>query len=129
MKLAFFDVKPYDRPGFERYADGTGLEIKYFETKLNADTVSLARGFDGVCVFVNDTVDAAVADALYAMGVALDYCKTAGRFVPELYGMLVRCARCVYGLAIEMTGSLLGEGRETAIRRAHTALSQIEKEK
>lgn len=50
--------------------------------------------------------------ALYALGVALDYCKAAGRFVPELYGMLVRCARCVYGLAIEMTGSLLGEGRE-----------------
>ena len=44
MKLAFFDAKPYDRPGFDRYAAGTGLEIKYFETKLNADTVSLARG-------------------------------------------------------------------------------------
>ncbi len=69
MKLAFFDAKPYDRPGFERYADGSGLEIKYFETKLNADTVSLARGFDAVCAFVNDTVDAAVAEALYAMGV------------------------------------------------------------
>ena len=36
--------------------------------------------------------------ALYALGVALDYCKTAGRFVPELYGMLVRCARYMYGL-------------------------------
>ena len=50
MKIAFFDAKPYDRPGFDAYTAGTGLEMKYFETKLNEDTVSLASGFDGVCV-------------------------------------------------------------------------------
>ena len=61
MKLAFFDAKPYDRPGFDAHAAGTGLEIRYFETKLGEDTVQLARGFDGVCVFVNDTVNAKVA--------------------------------------------------------------------
>ena len=65
MKLAFFDAKPYDRPGFDAHAAGTGLEIRYFETKLGEDTVQLARGFDGVCVFVNDTVNAKVADELY----------------------------------------------------------------
>ena len=48
MKLAFFDAKPYDRPGFDAHAAGTGLEIRYFETKLGEDTVQLARGFDGV---------------------------------------------------------------------------------
>ena len=46
MKLAFFDAKPYDRPGFDAHAAGTGLEIRYFETKLGEDTVQLARGFD-----------------------------------------------------------------------------------
>lgn len=35
--------------------------------------------------------------ALYTLAVVMDYCKTSGRFVPELYGMLVRCARCAYG--------------------------------
>ena len=69
MKLAFFDAKPYDRPGFDAHAAGTGLEIRYFETKLGEDTVQLARGFDGVCVFVNDTVNAKVADELYRLGV------------------------------------------------------------
>ncbi len=69
MKVAFFDTKPYDVPGFDHYAAGAGLEIKYFETRLNADTVSLASGYDGVCVFVNDTVNAAVAEKLYQMGV------------------------------------------------------------
>ena len=45
MKVAFFDAKPYDKPGFDAYSAGTGLEIKYFETKLNEDTVRLAKGF------------------------------------------------------------------------------------
>ena len=56
MKIAFFDAKPYDKPSFEAYAQRNGIEFKYFETKLNLDTARLAGGFDGVCVFVNDTV-------------------------------------------------------------------------
>ena len=47
MKIAFFDAKSYDMPGFNRYIRDKDLEIKYFETHLNADTVSLAAGFDG----------------------------------------------------------------------------------
>ena len=78
MKLAFFDAKPYDKPGFDAHAADTGLEIKYFETKLNEDTVSLAKGFDGVCVFVNDTVNAKVVDALYEMGVRVIALRCAG---------------------------------------------------
>ena len=78
MKLAFFDAKPYDKPGFDAYTADAGLDIKYFETKLNEDTVSLARGFDGVCVFVNDTVNAKVVDALYQMGVKVIALRCAG---------------------------------------------------
>ena len=78
MKIAFFDAKPYDKPGFDAYSAGTGLEIKYFETKLNADTVSLASGFDGVCVFVNDTLNETVVDVLYALGVRAVALRCAG---------------------------------------------------
>ena len=78
MKLAFFDAKPYDKPGFDAHAAGTGLEIKYFETKLNEDTASLARGFDGVCVFVNDTVNAKVVETLYKEGVRVVALRCAG---------------------------------------------------
>lgn len=78
MKIAFFDAKPYDKPGFDAYSAGTGLEIKYFETKLNADTVSLASGFDGVCVFVNDTLNETVVAALYALGVRAVALRCAG---------------------------------------------------
>ena len=78
MKIAFFDAKPYDRPGFDAYAAGTGLEIKYFETKLNEDTVSLASGFDGVCVFVNDTLNETVVSKLYSLGVRAIALRCAG---------------------------------------------------
>ena len=78
MKIAFFDTKPYDRPSFDRYAAEYGIEIKYFETKLNADTAELAHGFDGVCVFVNDTVDAEVIDKLCELGVKVVALRCAG---------------------------------------------------
>ena len=64
MKVAFFDAKPYDKPSFDKYSKEYGVDIKYFETKLNEDTADLARGYDAVCVFVNDTVDAKVIDKL-----------------------------------------------------------------
>ena len=78
MKLAFFDAKSYDMPGFDAAAKDTDLEIKYFETRLNEDTVSLAAGFDAVCVFVNDTVNAAVVEKLYHYGVKIIALRCAG---------------------------------------------------
>ena len=78
MKIAFFDTKPYDRPSFERYGREHGIEFKFFETKLNEDTAELAHGSDGVCVFVNDTVNAAVIDILCAMGVKVVALRCAG---------------------------------------------------
>lgn len=78
MKLAFFDTKSYDIPGFDRYAVPAGIEVKYYEPNLNRDTVSLANGFDAVCVFVNDTVDAEVVEKLYVMGVKAIVLRCAG---------------------------------------------------
>jgi len=78
MKFAFFDAKPYDKPSFDKYGGESGVKFKYFETKLNEDTVELAHGFDGVCVFVNDTVNAAVIDRLCEMGVKVVALRCAG---------------------------------------------------
>lgn len=78
MKVAFFDAKPYDYPGFNRYVTGTDLEIKYFEAHLNEDTVSLASGFDAVCVFVNDIVNKTVVNRLYEFGVRVIVLRCAG---------------------------------------------------
>ena len=78
MKIAFFDAKPYDKPSFDRFGEGNGVKFKYFETKLNEDTVDLAKGYDGVCVFVNDTVNAAVIDRLCELGVRVVALRCAG---------------------------------------------------
>lgn len=78
MKVAFFDTKPYDKPSFEEFGGKQGATFKYFETKLNEDTADLARGCDAVCVFVNDTVDAAVIDRLAELGVKVVALRCAG---------------------------------------------------
>ncbi len=78
MKFAFFDTKPYDKESFNKYSDKYGVKFKFYETKLNEDTVDLAQGYDGVCVFVNDTVNAAVIDRLYELGVKIVALRCAG---------------------------------------------------
>jgi D-lactate dehydrogenase len=75
-KIAFFDTKPYDLTYFEKY--GKDYEIKYFDNKLNADTASLAKGFDGVIAFVNDDVSAQAIDKLYEGGVRVIALRSAG---------------------------------------------------
>ena len=78
MKIAFFDSKPYDIASFEKMKEGLDFEFKYFETKLNIDTVELANGFDGVCVFVNDEVNNQVIDKLANMNVKFIALRCAG---------------------------------------------------
>lgn len=78
MKFAFFDTKPYDRESFEAVGKKSGIVFKFFEDKLGLDTAELARGCDGVCIFVNDTCDAAVIDKLCGMGVKAIALRCAG---------------------------------------------------
>ena len=77
MKIAFFDSKKYDAASFDKYKSHS-IEFKFFETRLNEDTVSLCRGYDVVCVFVNDDVNKRVIDALCDMGVKLIALRCAG---------------------------------------------------
>ena len=78
IKIAVFDVKPYDIVGFDRYGSDGGIEFKYFETKLNSDTVGLAAGANGVCVFVNDDLSESVIDKLCEYGIQLIALRCAG---------------------------------------------------
>ena len=55
MKIAFFDSKKYDIESFKKYDSNN--EFKYYDTRLTEDTVYLAKGYDAVCVFVNDVVN------------------------------------------------------------------------
>ena len=68
--VAFFDAKSYDRESFKRFED-EDISIRFFENKLNADTVSMAACCDGVCVFVNDTLDRTVIEKLAEYGLSI----------------------------------------------------------
>ncbi|MCQ2966441.1 MAG: 2-hydroxyacid dehydrogenase [Alphaproteobacteria bacterium] len=78
MKVAFFDAKEYDVSSFNQVEDKGSLTFQFFETKLNENTVELAKGFDAICVFVNDTVNAAVIDKLVEYGCKVIALRCAG---------------------------------------------------
>lgn len=78
MKIAFFDTKNYDKELFEKYNESYGYELKYFENKLNEETAPLAKGYDVVCVFVNDDVNSKTIDILIENGIKLIALRCAG---------------------------------------------------
>lgn len=75
-KIAFFSTQSYDRRFFENSTDSHTFD--FFETRLNIKTAGLAKGFDGVCVFVNDKVNPEVLKMLSEMGVKLVALRCAG---------------------------------------------------
>ena len=126
IKVAFFDAKAYDKPSFDRYGSlQDDVRFKYLETKLNEDTVDLARGCDAVCVFVNDTVNAAVIDRLYEYGVRLIALRSAGYNNVDLQAAFGKIhvvhvpAYSPYAVAEHAIALLL-----TSVRRIHKAYNR-----
>jgi len=78
IKVAFYDTREYDKQSFEQYGGLHGMQFRFLEAKLNEDTAALAKGCDAVCVFVNDTVNAAVIEKLYEYGVKMIALRCAG---------------------------------------------------
>lgn len=78
MKIAFFSTKPYDRIWFEPMGKEYGFDIRFYEVPFQEETISLARGFDAVCIFVNDYVNADMIQSLYDMHVKAILLRSAG---------------------------------------------------
>jgi D-lactate dehydrogenase len=78
MKIAFFSAKEFERGVFDSYNERKGHTIRYLVPHLNEDTVSLAEGYDCVCVFVNDALTAVVIERLAGLGVKLIAARSAG---------------------------------------------------
>ncbi|MDC7701892.1 2-hydroxyacid dehydrogenase [Vogesella indigofera] len=78
MKIAVFDSKQYDRQALTLANHDYGFALSFFEPRLNRDTVALAAGFEVVCPFVNDRLDAAVVASLAAGGTRLVALRCAG---------------------------------------------------
>ena len=77
-KAAFYDTKQYDKKWFDELKGDYGIEIKYFENKLNRDTAVLADGCDAVIAFVNDDVGYETLGKLESMGVGAVAMRCAG---------------------------------------------------
>lgn len=122
IKIAMFDSKDYDQTSFEQSNERKNFKIKFFTTRLNEDTASLASGCDVACVFVNDTVNKEVIDQLTAGGVRLLALRCAGYNNVDIeyaFGKLhiVRVpAYSPYAVAEHAMAMLL-----TSIRRIHKA--------
>lgn len=76
MKIAFFDTKKYDIESFKQY--DTNNEFKYYDTRLTIDTVDLVKGYNCICIFVNDIVNKEVIDKLVEYNVKLILLRCAG---------------------------------------------------
>ncbi len=78
MRIAVFSTKGYDRLALDEANRRHGHELVYFEPRLSRDTAPLARGFEGVCPFVNDQLPTEVVAALAEGGTGLITLRSAG---------------------------------------------------
>lgn len=78
MRIAFFSTKPYDRIWFEPMGKEYGFDIHFYEMPFQEETITLAKGFDAVCIFVNDYVNAKMIRQLYEMKVQALLLRSAG---------------------------------------------------
>lgn len=78
MKVAVFDTHRYDREALEAANRKYGHHLAFFEPRLTRQTAGLARGFEAVCPFVNDRLDASTLSILRDEGVRLIALRSAG---------------------------------------------------
>lgn len=78
MNVAHFSTKPYDKEYFERFNTNELHSFTFFDASLNALTANLGEGFNAICVFVNDNINAETLGILAGNGVKLIVLRCAG---------------------------------------------------
>lgn len=83
LRIAFFGTKEYDRLFFSELSKDKGegtynVDIEYFNSRLTIESVGLSRGYDGVCIFVNDEAPRPVVEKLAENGIKLILLRCAG---------------------------------------------------
>ena len=83
LRIAFFGTKDYDRTFFDELSKDVGpgtynCKIKYLESRLTAETATLAQNNDAVCIFVNDEAPREVVETLAHLGIKLILLRCAG---------------------------------------------------
>lgn len=78
MKVAVCSAQSYDRQFLLAANRDIGHELVFFDSRLCEETRQMVAGFPAVCVFVNDTLTAAVLQTLAAQGTRLIALRCAG---------------------------------------------------
>lgn len=76
MNVAIFSTKSYDKDFLNQI--NKKHQLTFFETSLTHLTVNLCKGFNAICVFVNDKVDEQVINKLAEYGVQIIALRCAG---------------------------------------------------
>ncbi len=78
IKVAVFSSRKWVLDSFKELNAKYKYDITYFEARLYNKTIPLTKGFDAVCVFVNDTLDEEIIQGLKANGVKQIALRCAG---------------------------------------------------
>ena len=78
VKILFYDMKDYDIDFFNSYADKYNFEMKFLKLKLTKETAYLAKGYDVVSAFTNDTIDSETVEILAQNKIKLLAMRCAG---------------------------------------------------
>lgn len=78
MKIAFYSTKPYDTIYFEALSKEYNINIRFFEIPCNIETVYLAKGYDAICIFVNDYINSDIIKELAKLQVKAILLRCAG---------------------------------------------------
>jgi D-lactate dehydrogenase len=78
MKVAVFSSKSYDREFLTAANQSHGHDLVFLEPRLTPATAFLAQGYEGVCVFINDQLDAETIGRLRACNVRVLALRSAG---------------------------------------------------
>ncbi|MBQ9983683.1 MAG: 2-hydroxyacid dehydrogenase [Lachnospiraceae bacterium] len=79
MRILFYDATAYDKESFNKeITNYPEVEVTYQEIDISSKTVSLAKGYDAICGFVNSDLSAPVIEALGEIGIKLILLRCAG---------------------------------------------------
>lgn len=95
LKIAVFSAVEYVMDFLQPALTDNFTNVKFLSPRLDADTAELANGYDAVCLFVNDVVDAEVLDILYKCGVKFIVMRCAGFDRVDLQAAYARGMRVV----------------------------------
>jgi len=79
MKILFYSARSYDKISFrEKLKNFKSLEVTFIESALNCTTVEMAKGYDAICIFVNDNASTDIIKRLGELGIKIIALRCAG---------------------------------------------------